>query len=221
MQIFKTTSHIFPVQLVVEESCSSLSSDKQHPAYPSNCSSFLYFSSPDETLPFALRSGVLAVANLHLPCSFHLSFCCKSGNNFLWAVFLKSLSFALATAMRGNVMNRYRSAHWCVVASGSWLFCSISLLYSVAIFFFFFWIMYFVFWGTAVNTKSKVPLFRLINLFAHLMPNTWECMFPWSKGPFCHLAIAINLRSVFTYNSSFQHFAGTWAGCTLLNLQVC
>lgn len=87
--------------------------------------------------------------------------------------------------------------------------------------FFFFWIMYFVFWGTAVNTKSKVPLFRLINLFAHLMPNTWECMFPWSKGPFCHLAIAINLRSVFTYNSSFQHFAGTWAGCTLLNLQVC
>lgn len=136
MQIFKTTSRIFPVQLVVEESCSSLSSDKQHPAYPSNCSSFLYFSSPDETLPFALCSGVLAVANLHLPCSFHLSFCCKSGNNFLWAVFLKSLSFALATAMRGNVMNRYRSAHWCVVASGSWLFCSISLLYSVAIFFF-------------------------------------------------------------------------------------
>lgn len=208
MQIFKTTSHIFPVQLVVEESCSSLPSDEQHSSYPSNCSLFLYFSLPSKLflLLYAQLSGVLAVANLHLPCSFHPSFSCKSGNNLMWAVFLKSLSFALATAKCGNVMNRYRSAHWCIVASGSWLFCSICLLYSLALFF---WVMSFVFWETAVNTKSKVPLFHLINLFALLIPNTWEYTFLWSEGPFNHLTIAINLWSVFTFNF-FSHFAGTW-----------
>lgn len=57
-----------------------------------------------------------------------------------------------------------------------------------------------------MNTKRKVPLFHLINLFAHLMPNTWECMFLWSKGPFCHLAIAINLRKA----RSVQIY-GEWA----------
>lgn len=50
---------------------------------PFRCSSFRYFPSLDETLPFVLcsiqLSGVLAAANLHLPCSFHPNYFPKSG----------------------------------------------------------------------------------------------------------------------------------------------
>lgn len=49
--------------------------------------------------------------------------------------------------------------------------------------------MPFVFCETAVNKKSKVPLFHLINLFAHLLPNTWDSIFLWSRGPFIILPL--------------------------------
>lgn len=49
--------------------------------------------------------------------------------------------------------------------------------------------MPFVFCETALNIKSKVPLFHLIKFFAHLSPNTWDSVFLWSRGPFIILPL--------------------------------
>lgn len=97
----------------------------------------------------------------------------------MWPVFLRSLSFALATAMCGNLMNRHRSAHWCVVASGSWLLCCLCILLILALFF----IVFEQCLLFSVNKKAEVILFHLINLFAHLLPNTCDSAFLCSMKP--------------------------------------
>ena len=91
------------------------------------------------------------------------------------------LIFCTYTAICGNLMNRYRNVHWCIVSSGSWLICSICLLLSLALYCF--WVMPFVFCETAVNTKSKVPLFHLIHLFADFYQIPGIVYFYWAGDP--------------------------------------
>lgn len=83
MKIFRIASPFLLAQLVVEEFYSCFPFAEQYPFDPSNCSLVFYFLPSDETLPIALcsipLSGVLGVANLHLPWSFHPNYCPKSG----------------------------------------------------------------------------------------------------------------------------------------------
>lgn len=86
--------------------------------------------------------------------------------------------------------------------------------------FLFFWVMPFVFCETAVNTKSKVPLFQLINLFAHLLSNTWDSIFLWSRGPFIILPLpsvpGLSLPLTLPSNILWE----PRAGCPLLKFPV-
>lgn len=160
---------------------------------------------------------MLAVANLHLPCSLHSNSCPKLATT---SSDLSSLKAYLLHLPLLYVAIWWIDQFCSLVHSGLRFLAPLFYLPTAYLGTLFdcFQVMPFVFCETDVNAKKKVLLFHLINLFAHLLPNNLgQCIF-MERGIFYHFAIAIIAGLSLTFPSDIL-----WeirAGCPLLKFPV-